>query len=279
MLELCVHYNICVSNIMNDPVATSFNWAFDRQSHIIIPSLIFEENQPFTIEWFQYRTDVNNYMRIFQCGFSEQTTFAFITDINGTHLILPDGSINTFLDIPDTYLIWTHIAIVRDEYGLINLYYNGVPNIVSPYYPDKIELTNLYIGNTEQLNDYTAFEGDMLYFVIYNGAKYTEAFNTPTVYPRVKREPTILFLSTFGNFGPLSESVIMNGINTGFIYPNGFDITSPYYILPVIPPPEKPNYKLPKQLYSNNALVYYKRGSLSVGADTVRNYRHKAKHT
>jgi hypothetical protein len=138
----------------------------------------------FTIEWFQYQTDNNDFPRIFAtatdsigCSIESGTLYPWL---NGDYPISVDVNDIT----PDDYKNkWIHFAIVRDSNGTLNVYKDG--NSLGSG-SDTTNITNnistLFIGvqnNTTTAN--TWFGGYLTNIRIVKGlAVYTGNFTVPT---------------------------------------------------------------------------------------------------
>ena len=138
----------------------------------------------FTIEWFQYQTDNNDFPRIFAtatdsigCSIESGTLYPWL---NGEYPISVDVNDIT----PDDYKNkWIHFAIVRDSSGILNVYKDG--NSLGSG-SDTTNITNnistLFIGVQKFPTQYnTWFGGYLTNIRIVKGlAVYTGNFTVPT---------------------------------------------------------------------------------------------------
>jgi hypothetical protein len=131
---------------------------------------------------------------------------------------------------------------------------------------------NLVIGNESNPSNVASFGGYMYYFHWVKGtALYTTDFTITVNYPSVISN-TVLLLTALGSSGTLGNTVQNNNVSTFAIIP-----TPPS---PPPPPPEPTESRMYMPLFTNNAQVYYKRGSLaSCGVGSVRNSSMKGRRT
>ena len=163
---------------------------------------------------------------------------------------------------------WVHFAICRSS-GTTTVYKNGTSvNSIS----DTNNYTgsdDLVIGNESIRSTDAAFGGDMTYFHWMKGvAKYTSNFTVSNTYPNITSN-TVLLITETGNYGTLADSIDNENVQFAESGPPDFDFTPPTPPPPPTPT-EPPRPWLP--LFTNNAQVYYKPGSLaSCGVGSVRN--------
>lgn len=220
----------------------------------------------FTIEWYQYQTDNNNYPRIFQVGNHPTATIG--VSIEGGNLLywrkdssLPDGS---YISITPTRPIknqWNHFAICRSS-GVTKIFMNGT-SIHSMNDTTNFNGTlDLTIGNEPRLlNNLASFGGYIKYFTWVKGAAlYPTNFTFSTDYPTLTNNYVLLL--TASSFTGTLGSTVVN-----------------YNVLPPINAPSN-NLRMLTPLFTNNAQVYYKPGSLAPGGvGSVRNSSIKSRRT
>ena len=134
----------------------------------------------FTIEWFQYQTDSNNWPRIFAIGaFPNQSIGCSIE--GGTFYAWCTGA-NSFGSVTPYKNTWVHFAMVRRS-GMLYVFKNGV-SIGTPV-ANTTDITNasntLWIGEDVAQGSATAFGGYITNFRWTKGlAVYTGNFTVPT---------------------------------------------------------------------------------------------------
>jgi hypothetical protein len=253
---------------------SSLSFLGDETSYLTVPNapeLNFGTGD-FTIEWYQYQTDENDFPRIFQQGTYpgaiiglsiESGSFNFWT--NGSYEPI---SLSEFLD--EYKNVWVHFAIVRSS-GTVQYYINGT-SVHS--YSNTGNYANgpgydLTIGNELVKEKPTAFGGYIKYLAWYkNYAKYTSNFIVTDEIPSA--EGTSVLFTAAGFYGTLGSTVVNTNVETG-------DPTPP---TPPTPTPTQTIRQNFGSLYTNNAQVFYKSNSLaSGGVGTVRNSRSKARRT
>lgn len=238
----------------------------DSTSYLSIPTDISLNDidfrtEDFTIEWFQYQLDENPFPRIFQIG-SYNTTITIGVSIEG-------GSFYYWVNSSPNYVIglntsdyknkWVHFAICRSS-GVTQIYMDGVSIFSMSDTNDYLSGGSpLIISNESSLTNDAAFGGYMYYLHWVKGlAKYTSNFTLSYSIPTVLPE-TVLLLTSTGFLGTSGNTVVNNA-----------DV---YSIAPIEPTPTPPNVnKVVQSLFTDNARVYYKKGSLaSCGVGSVRN--------
>ena len=132
---------------------------------------------------------------------------------------------------------------------------------------------DLVIANESTPANNTAFGGYITYFSWIKGtALYTSDFTVSNTYPP---DAGNLLLKADSFEGTLGSTVVNNNVGTTPNVPPGFSSTPP-----PPPPPVIRNWRSLSSLFSNNAAVYYKPGSLaSGGVGSVRNSSAKARKT
>jgi len=140
----------------------------------------------------------------------------------------------------------TSIFSMEDEYD-----YNGTADLI--------------IGNesTPANDNDTAFGGYIKYFTWVKGvALYTANFTVPTGYPTLTNN-YVLLLTASSFTGTLGSTVVNYNVSTTQSAPSN-----------------QPSLRMLTPLFTNNAQVYYKPGSLaSGGVGSVRNSSTKARRT
>ena len=217
----------------------------------------------FTIEWYQYQTDNNNYPRIFQVGNHPTATIG--VSIEGDNFLYwRTGS--SYVTITPTTPIknqWNHFAICRSNLKT-NVFMNGTSMLISPL-DDTTDFNgtlDLIIGNEPRLlNNLASFGGYIKYFTWVKGvALYTTNFTFSNNPPTLTNNYVLLL--TASSFTGTLGSTVVN-----------------YNVLPPINAPSN-NLRMLTPLFTNNAQVYYKPGSLAPGGvGSVRNSSTKARRT
>ena len=225
----------------------------------------------FTIEWYQYQTDSNLFPRIFQVGdFSGSGVSIGVSIEAGSFYYWTNDSPNYVIGLsPSSYKnVWVHFAISRSS-GVTQIFMDGV-SIFSMSDTNNFNdsSSDLVISNESTPSNDAAFGGYMTYFSWVKGvALYTSNFSVSNTYPPVTGD-TVLLLTAEGFSGTLGSTVQSNSISTSPFVPANFGTVA------VRLPPSR------KSLFVNNAMVFYKRGSLSSGGGgTVRNSSAKARRT
>ena len=237
----------------------------------------------FTIEWYQYQTDVNDYPRIFQIGsYGGGGTSIGVSIESGTFFYWTNSYPNnvTYLDPSQYKDQWVHFAICRAS-GNTQIFMNGTSIFTMSNTTDFSSSDDLVIGNESSPSDDAAFGGYMVYFSWVKGtALRTADFTVPNNYPSLTNNLLLLMAPSFS--GTLGSTVVNNAVSTVSEVPPGFDSTPPEP--PPPPPPPPPSFTPPtnmkKSLFSNNAMVFYTRGSLTPGGiGGVGNASVKARRT
>ena len=245
-------------------------------SYISIPnntSLNFEAGD-FTVEWFQYQMDSNQFPRIFQKGTLEDNTVSIGVSIEGGVFYYWRNNAWSRVTTLTSAMYknkWVHFAICRSS-GITKIYMNGVSIFTLADTYNYTNTENLLISNESSLAANTAFGGYMYYFHYIKGvAKYTANFTVSTAMVTAIPE-TVLLLTADGASGSLGNTVT-NNAETFAIVPE----------LSLPPPPPTPQSVPPRfmhALFTDNSRVYYKTNSLaSGGIGGVRNHRRKARRT
>lgn len=234
----------------------------------------------FTIEWYQYQTDSNPFPRIFQIGSYEAGTSIGVSietgydSQTGSFYFWSNNSANfaTSLEPSQYKNVWTHFSICRAS-GTTQVYMNGT----SIYYfndsNDYNSGNDLVIGNESTPSDIAAFGGYLAYFSWVKGvALRTGDFTVPTDYP-VLTSDYMLMLTASSFQGTLGSTVENQSVTTVSSVPPGFPGSAP-------PPPPPLTFASRRSIFSNNAMVFYKPGSLAPGGvGGVGNASVKARRT
>lgn len=218
----------------------------------------------FTVEWYQYQTDTNPFPRIFQVGAHNEEDISIGVSIEGgTFYYWTNNSFNSITTLASSSYKnqWVHFAISRSN-GVTTIFMNGI-SIGSIDDTNDFNGVNhdLIISNESTPSDDTAFGGYIYYFSWVKGvALYTTNFTVSNNYPSLTNDYVLLL--TASNFdGSLGSSVVNNNVSTIQNTPSNL-ISNNTSNQPI----------LKKPLFSNNSLVFYKRGSLaSCGVGSVRN--------
>ena len=136
----------------------------------------------FTIEWFQYQTDSNNFPR--QIWYATGSTLHWGISIEGTFYFwnTSPNAIATSVQLGSFKNAWTHFAVVRSG-GVIKLYKNGTQ--VGSNVNNTVNMTTttgtLYIGG-KPYGSLTSeqYGGSITSVRICNIAVYTGNFTRPT---------------------------------------------------------------------------------------------------
>jgi len=255
---------------------SSISFAGDASSYITVPNSedINFGTGDFTIEWYQYQTDDNDYPRIFQIGnYLNDGIVLGVSIEGGSFYYWTTGSYGNYvklLNSGDYKDIWVHFAISRTS-GTTQVFMNGTSIFSMSDTNDFIPTVDLTIANEYDKSNGAAFGGLMMYFSIKKGVGlYTQNFTVSNDFPT---DYTILIKAgSFGNNVPTN-------VSTDTDIPPNFNGGNP----PPPPPPTpvpRPVVRYYMPLFTNNAQVYYKSNSLpSCGVGSVRNSRFKAKRT
>jgi hypothetical protein len=232
----------------------------------------------FTVEWYQYQTDSNNFPRIFQVG-SYTTGISIGVSIEGGQFYYwTNGTprLIKYLQSTEYKNEWVHFAICRVN-GRTTIFMNG-QNIWSEVDTTNFQgVNNLIVGNESTPSSIAAFGGYMTYFSWVKGvALYTTDFTFSKTYPIVN-DKTVLILTAISFNGILGNTTLNRNVSNIASVATGFNST---YDPPSQPVPNLPIVASRKPLFSNNSLVFYKAGSLaSGGVGSVRNSSAKARRT
>lgn len=210
----------------------------------------------FTIEWYQYQTDSNSYPRIFQVGTYSTGTSIGVSIEGGMFYYWANGTATgaSYLESSRYKNRWVHFAICRAS-GNTKIFMNGTLMLTMSDTNDFSSSDDLVIGNESSPSDSAAFGGLIYYFSWVKGvALRTSDFAVPHDYPTLTSNYALL-LKTTGFEGTLGSATVNNLVT------NVAGAPPP----PPPPPPFTPPTNMKKSLFSNNAMVYYKSGSLAPG--------------
>lgn len=270
---------MCGNNIYKMP---SLSFIGDYTSYLRIPNTT-EMNfgtGDFTIEWYQYQTDLNPYPRIFQIGAYNQVTTIGVSIEGGSFYFWSNGSPNnaTYLDSSVYKNQWVHFAISRAS-GIVQVFVNGISVFSMADGQDYSSSNDLVIGNeTSVINvepsnptqvgnaNQTAFGGILSYFSWVKGvALYTSDFTVLTDFP-IQTSEYVLLLTESSFTGTLGSTTVNNLVTSSSNVPPGFPGSPPPPPPPPPPiPPFTPPTNMKRSLFANNAMVFYARGSLAPG--------------
>jgi hypothetical protein len=216
----------------------------------------------FTIEWYQYQTDTNAFPRIFQVGTYGSGVSIGVSIEGGTFYYWANNTPNlvTTLLSSNYKNQWVHFAISRSN-SVTKVFMNGV-SIFSMNDTNNFNGVNdLIISNQSTLGNSTAFGGYITYFTWVKGsALYTTNFTVSNNYPSLTNN-YVLLLTSSGYSGTLGNTVVNNNVSNVQNVPSNFLSAN-----------NQPIIKSSKPLFTNNSLVFYKRGSLAAcGVGSVAN--------
>ena len=214
----------------------------------------------FTIEWYQYQTDINLFSRVFQIGDYPSTYIGVSIEGNAFFYWRNDQYIS--VQISNHKNKWVHFAISRSN-NTTNIFMDGSSIITDTLVVDFNETEyNLVIANqSNKLSDVTAFGGYISYFSWVKGiALYTSNFTVPTNYPSITSNYVLLLTASSFN-GTLGNTVENYNVSRVQETPPGFGVIAPISVPQMF-----------KSMFSDNSRVFYKPGSLaSCGVGSVRN--------
>lgn len=253
---------------------TSLLFLGNETSNITIPydpAMNINELVDFTIEWFQYQTDTNNFPRIFQRGSYPSATIGVSIELDDFYLWL-SGQAFSIASLTDYKNKWVHFAISRNG-ATIRVFLDGVEigSVIDAEYALS-STNNLVIGNESEPSDDAAYGGYIYGFQWTIGeGKYAANFTVPTTLTLTPN--TILLLTGNETRGTLAGTVVRNNVSTINDVPPAFRIQSPdYQMIPYIQSQRRP-------VLSNN-LIFYKPKSLApCGVGSSVNSRVKSRKT
>lgn len=228
-----------VQNLFN----TSYNFAGNASSYITVPSsdaLTLGTND-FTIEWWQYQTDNNNWPRIFQVGvYGSAEIGVSIEGGNFYYWPLGQAVFVNHMNPGDYKNQWVHFVICRYT-GVTKVFRNGTQ---MGSFPDTHNMVNigasLTIGNESvpRPDGLSSFGGYIYGFIFQkNVALYKSDFTQLAIY-----NPTDAALMLFGNnsLGYWGSSASLNNVTTTYHVPNPLFMTlfpDGLFSAPLPPPP------------------------------------------
>lgn len=135
---------------------------------------------------------------------------------------------------------------------------------------DYTSSDDLIISNESTQTDDTSFGGYLTYFSWVKGVSlYTSNFTISNTYPTLNNYYCLLLTSTSFK-GTLGSSVVNNNVYTFKTVPTNFKSTTTTTLTP--------NFRNIGSLFTDNSMVYYKKGSLPrCGVGSVRNSSVKSK--
>ena len=277
-------------------MAASLSFLGNSTSYLSIPDTnTFDFGTgDFTIEWYQYQTDSNSFPRIFQVGnySPTSTTYSIGVSIEGGIFYYWRGG-SGFTSVismsPTDYKNkWVHFAISRSS-GTTRIFKDGVVVKTMADTANFNGSNDLTIGNESVQSSGAAFGGYITYFTWVKGVSlYNANFTVSNDYPALT-DKYILLLKASGSEGTLGNTVVNSNVSTTPNVPPGFgsggggegggagggggegeeDPPTPTTVI-----------QRPASLFSNNAMVFYKSGSLpSCGVGSVRNSTVKSRRT
>jgi hypothetical protein len=228
----------------------------------------------FTIEWYQYQMDNNPFPRIFQVGTYVSGISIGVSIESGRFYYWRNGSptlVSTILTL-NYKNKWVHFAISRLS-GQTKIFMNGAVIGTLIDTTNFNGLNDLTISNESTRSNAASFGGYITYFTWVKGsALYTNNFTVSNNYPTLT-EDYILLLRAPSFDGTLGSTVSNTNVSFVSNVPPNFLNNNGGGGAPVVP-------RILRPLFSNNAMVFYKRGSLaSGGVGSVRNSSIKAKRT
>jgi hypothetical protein len=223
----------------------------------------------FTIEWYQYQTDSNFFPRIFQVG-NHPTISIGVSIEGGSFLYWANNSYYLIATLTNSSYKnkWVHFAISRSS-GVTKVFMNGT-SIGSISDTNNFNGTNdLTISNESTPSLQSAFGGYITYFTWVKGvALYTANFTVSNDYPTLT-DDYVLLLTASSFDGTLGNTVVNNNVSTvpiDFLSSNNNSSSQSTTQISL------------KSLYTNNAMVFYKPGSLAAcGVGSVRNSSTKSR--
>lgn len=251
----------------------------DETSYLRIPTNDFNFGTgDFTIEWYQYQIDSNPFPRIFQIGnYNDDSSSIGVSIEGGSFYYWTNMSPNYVQYLNDYKNQWVHFAISRSS-NTTQIFMNGTSIFSMSDNNNFTSSADLVIGNETTPSSVASFGGYMTYFSWIKGtAKYTSDFIVSNTYPTLTSNHRLLLKS--GSFGgTLGNSVVNNNVSTINQVPPNFESGITPTPPPTPTPTQTPNFRNIGSLFTNNSMVYYKRGTLaSCGVGSVRNSSAKSK--
>jgi hypothetical protein len=263
---------------------SSLLFSGNANSYLRIPNTVTDDfdlgTGNFTIEWYQYQTDTNTQPAIFSIGnyyISDYRWYiaAFMAGSNFNYSNFYNSR-SSRLYRTDYINKWVHFAISRYN-GTTKIFMNGSSIISFTDNTDYIQIFggDLTIANQNTPYQDTAFGGYITYFTWVKGvALYTANFTVSNTYPTITNN-YILYLKADNFAGSLGNTVINNNVSTIQMVPPNFVSNSDTSDTNTS---QVQNRISLTSLFTNNAQVYYKPGSLaSCVVGTVRNSSSKVR--
>jgi hypothetical protein len=226
----------------------------------------------FTIEWYQYQTDNNSFPRIFQVGNYPAISIGVSIE-GGNFLYWTNSSYRTAIPTTSIRNQWHHFAICRSS-GVTKVFMNGTSILSINDTTNFNGVNDLIIGNESTPSPGASFGGYITYFTWVKGvALYTSNFTVSNNYPTLTNN-YVLLLKASSSDGTLGNTVVNNSVSTTQNVP-------PNFLSSNNGQSNQPSIRNLTPLFTNNAQVYYKPGSLSTGGggSGVRNCRIKQRRT
>ena len=179
----------------------------------------------FTIEWWQYQTDTNNWPRVFQVGNYGGGVEIGVSIESGTFYYWSYGRGPRSFGSAGSYKNqWVHFALCRAN-QVTRLFKNGTQ--MGSDYSDTSDMINigaaLTIGNESNPQNGSSFGGYIYGFVFQKGvALYESDFTQLAIY-----NPNNAALLLYGNnpLGYWGSDASLNGVSTTFNIPNSLFLT------------------------------------------------------
>jgi hypothetical protein len=276
--KTCARHGINFIFLLYKYKMSSLSFVGDSTSYLRIPNVsdLNFGTGDFTIEWHQYQTDSNPFPRVFQIGeYSGSGISIGVSIEGGTFYYWRNGSPTgaSYLTPLQYKNTWVHFAISRAS-GVTQIFMNGTLMLTTNDTTDFSSSDDLVIGNESTPSNAAAFGGLIYYFSWVKGvALHTSDFAVSYDYPTLTSDYMLLLTAT-GFEGTLGSTVV----NNNDLVSNVLGAPSPPP--PPPPPPFTPPTNMKKSLFSNNAMVFYKPGSLAPGGvGGVGNASVKARRT
>jgi alpha-tubulin suppressor-like RCC1 family protein len=189
----------------------------------------------FTIEWFQYQTDTNQFPRVFAIGTYPNTSIGFSNESGNIYVWLKNGNSFGSLDVEEYKDKWVHFAIVRNS-GNLYLYKNGVQqgNTTGNNQNITDNTNTLYFGVETPNDNRTFFGGYLTNIRIVKGlAVYTGDFIVPGA--------ALTLISSENPYGGSNTQAIPDGYTKLLLVPDPNNVSNPVVEepqVPTLPPPK-----------------------------------------
>ncbi len=214
-----------ITTVTASPLPSSIVFAGSLNSYVRVPSAsALNLTGDFTIEWWQYQTDNNQFPRIWEGVNTNGSSIGFDIEGGDVYLWFSGSPVSLGTLSASAYKnTWVHFAVVRTS-GSIQVYKNGVAfgspvsrsdnfifdNVSNPF--------DLYIGlGAESINNNdlrTTFGGYMYNFEWLPGvAKYSGAFTPSTELPANISNYSFIINGSVA-FGTIAGTAIFNNTTT-----------------------------------------------------------------